>query len=203
MIYYFDNVTLSRWEMNDQTKHGGRREGAGRKLEYNEPTKVIRVPESRIVEIKEYLKKKSNENEISDIRQVDPTTYVEIPLATERVQAGFPSPAQDYVENKLDLNQHLIKNETATFIVKVNSLSMINLGMDVGDELIVDRSLEAKHRDIVIALVDTDFTVKRLMIDEHERWLQAENPEFPDIHFQDGQELIIWGVVTRLLKKFK
>ncbi|MCU4608233.1 MULTISPECIES: LexA family protein [Acinetobacter] len=189
--------------MNDQNKHGGRREGAGRKLEYNEPTKVIRVPESRIVEIKEYLKKKSNENEISDIRQVDPTTYVEIPLATERVQAGFPSPAQDYVENKLDLNQHLIKNETATFIVKVNSLSMINLGMDVGDELIVDRSLEAKHRDIVIALVDTDFTVKRLMINENERWLQAENPDYPDIHFRDEQELIIWGVVTRLLKKFR
>ena len=189
--------------MNEQIKHGGRRDGAGRKLEYNEPTKVIRVPESRILEIKEYLKKKAGENEISDIRQVDPTTFVEIPLATERVQAGFPSPAQDYIENKLDLNQHLIKNETATFIVKVNSLSMINLGMDVGDELIVDRSLEAKHRDIVIALVDNDFTVKRLMINESERWLQAENPDYPDIHFKDGQELIIWGVVTRLLKKFR
>ncbi len=189
--------------MNESNNHGGKRDGAGRKLEYNEPTKVIRVPESRVVEIKEYLKKKMTENEILNIRQVDPTTHVEIPVALERVQAGFPSPAQDYTEKKLDLNEHLIKNEAATFIVLVNSLSMINIGFDIGDEVIVDRSLEAKNRDIIIALVDNDFTLKRLMINEHERWLQAENPDYEDIHFKDGQEFIIWGVVTRLLKKFK
>ncbi|MCW8037964.1 LexA family protein [Acinetobacter entericus] len=187
----------------EEPKHGGKRDGAGRKHEYGEATKVLRVPESRIVEIKEYLKKTKKEIEVSDIRQIDPTTHVEIPLAIERVQAGFPSPAQDYIDKKLDLNEHLIHNINATFMVRVNSLSMINIGLDINDELIVDRSLEAKHRDIVIALVDNDFTVKRLMIDGDNRWLKTENPDFQDIHLEDGQEMVIWGVVTRVIKSFR
>ncbi|EXF22197.1 peptidase S24-like family protein [Acinetobacter baumannii 831240] len=97
------------------------------------------------------------------------------------------------------MNEHLIKNETSTFIVKVASLSMLNAGIDIDDELIVDRSLDAKHGDIVVALIDNDFTVKRLMIEE-KRWLKAENPDYPDIHLNEGQELIIWGVVTYILK---
>lgn len=184
-------------------KHGGKREGAGRKSKYNEITKTIRVPESSILEIKAFLNKRKKHAEISNIRQVNPVTQIEIPLASERVQAGFPSPAQDYVEKKLDLNQHLIRNINATFIVRVNSLSMIDAGLDINDELIVDRSLEAKHRDVVIALVDNDFTVKRLMIEKTEHWLKAENPDFDDLHFDDGQELIIWGVVTRVIKNFR
>ena len=104
----------------------------------------------------------------------------------------------------LDLNEHLIKNPAATFIVRVNSLSLINIGIDIGDELIVDRSLEAKHWDIVIALVDNEFTVKRLMCaDDGVCWLKAENPDYDDIHFSEGQEFIIWGVVTRVLKSFR
>lgn len=189
--------------MKMENKHGGKREGAGRKQKYDEATKTIRVPESSVLEIKAFLSKRKKSTEISDIRQVDPVTQVEIPLASERVQAGFPSPAQDYVDKKLDLNEHLIRNVNATFIVRVNSLSMINAGLDVNDELIVDRSLDAKHRDVVIALVDNDFTVKRLMIENGEHWLKAENPEFDDIHFNDGQELIIWGVVTRVIKNFR
>ncbi|OTG87174.1 DNA polymerase V [Acinetobacter sp. ANC 4558] len=183
--------------------HGGKREGAGRKFIYNEPTKVLRVPESRIVEIKNYLKKTSRHDDISDIRQVDPVTHVQIQLAHERVAAGFPSPAQDYVDKTLDLNEHLIRNAEATFIVRVNSQSMLGIGIDINDELIVDRSLEAKHRDIVIALLDNDFTVKRLMIESGTYWLKAENPEFSDIHLTDGQELVIWGVVTRVIKNFR
>jgi len=126
-----------------------------------------------------------------------------IPLAAEKVAAGFPSPAQDYVDKTLDMNEHLIKNEAATFIVKVASLSMRDAGIDIDDELIVDRSLEAKHEDIVIALIDNEFTVKRLMIESDERWLKAENPDYSDIHLKDGQEMVIWGVVTYVLKPFK
>ncbi|CAM4280263.1 LexA family protein [Acinetobacter pragensis] len=185
------------------SKHGGKRNGAGRKQEYGENTKVLRVPESRILEIKQYLKKPKRENEVSDIRLINPTTHMQIPLAVERVQAGFPSPAQDYVDKKLDLNEHLIRNAAATFIVRVNSLSMIDIGLDINDELIVDRSLQAKHRDIVIALVDNDFTVKRLMIEGDKHWLKAENAEFSDIHFKDGQEFMIWGVVTRVIKSLR
>lgn len=189
--------------VSEPKKHGGRREGAGRKPKPDQATKVIRVPEARIPDIKALLQSKPIEHEIHNIRQLDPVTHIEIPLATERVQAGFPSPAQDYIDKKLDLNEHLIKNETATFIVRVNSQSMLNVGIDINDELIVDRSIEAKHRDIVIALVDNEFTVKRLIIDALGCWLKAENDDYPDIHPLDGQQFEIWGVVTKLIKNFK
>ena len=181
--------------------HGGFRAGAGRKK--SEETKVIRVPESKILDIKEYLKSLKKENEITDIRQFDPVTKIEIPLATERVQAGFPSPAQDYVDKKLDLNDFLINNANATFIVRANSLSMLNAGIDINDALIVDRSIGAQHRDIVIACVDNEFTVKRLIIDSKGCWLKAENEGYPDIHPQEGQQFEIWGVVTNVIKKFR
>lgn len=187
--------------MSELNSHGGFRAGAGRKKV--EATKVLRVPESRIIDIKEYLKSSKKENEITDIRQFDPVTKLEIPLATERVQAGFPSPAQDYIDKKLDLNEFLINNANATFIVRANSLSMLNAGIDVNDALIVDRSIEAQHRDIVIACVDNEFTVKRLIIDVKGCWLKAENEGYPDIHPVDGQEFEIWGVVTNVIKKFR
>jgi len=181
--------------------HGGFRAGAGRKK--SEETKVIRVPESKILDIKEYLKSLKKENEITDIRQFDPVTKIEIPLAMERVQAGFPSPAQDYIDKKLDLNEFLINNANATFIVRANSLSMLNAGIDINDALIVDRSIEAKHRDIVIACIDNELTVKRLIIDVKGGWLKAENDEYPDIHPAEGQQFEIWGVVTNVIKKFR
>jgi DNA polymerase V len=181
--------------------HGGFRAGAGRKK--SEETKVIRVPESKILDIKEYLKSLKKENEITDIRQFDPVTKIEIPLVTERVQAGFPSPAQDYIDKKLDLNDFLINNANATFIVRANSLSMLNAGIDINDALIVDRSIEAQHRDIVIACVDNEFTVKRLIIDAKGCWLKAESEGYPDIHPQEGQQFEIWGVVTNVIKKFR
>lgn len=181
--------------------HGGFRAGAGRKK--SEETKVIRVPESKILDIKEYLRSLKKESEITDIRQFDPVTKIEIPLVTERVQAGFPSPAQDYIDKKLDLNEFLINNANATFIVRANSLSMLNAGIDINDALIVDRSIEAQHRDIVIACVDNEFTVKRLIIDAKGCWLKAENEGYPDIHPQEGQQFEIWGVVTNVIKKFR
>lgn len=152
-----------------------------------------------IIEIKHYLNQSIVLADVISIKLVIPSTQMLIPYALEKINAGFPSPAQDYIDKALDLNEHLIKNETATFIVKVASLSMLNAGIDIDDELIVDRSLDAKHNDIVIALIDNDFTVKRLMIDER-KWLKAENPEYKNIYLSDGQELIIWGVVTYILK---
>lgn len=188
---------------NEPKRHGGRRAGAGRKPKPDQVTKVIRVPEARIPDIKALLNEKPQQQEIKDIREIDPVTQMEIPLATERVRAGFPSPAQDYIDKKVDLNEHLIKNETATFIVRVDSQSMLNVGIDINDELIVDRSIEAKHRDIVIAWVDNEFTVKRLIKDAKGCWLKAENDDYPDIHPLEGQQFEIWGVVTKLIKNFK
>ncbi|MGN9714432.1 LexA family protein [Acinetobacter variabilis] len=187
-------------------QRGGSRDGAGRKPLYNEPTKVVRVPESRVIEIKNYLagSTKTKFNDVASITLVNPSSVMSIPLASEKVAAGFPSPAQDYVDKSLDMNEHLIKNEAATFVVRVASLSMRDAGIEIDDELIVDRSIEAKHEDIVIALIDNEFTVKRLMIEgDDNRWLKAENPEYSDIHLQDGQEMVIWGVVTFVIKPFR
>ncbi|MFL9517767.1 LexA family protein [Acinetobacter baumannii] len=152
-----------------------------------------------IIQIKPYITQGIVLSDVISIKLVLRTTQMLIPYALDKINAGFPSPAQDYIDKALDMNEHLIKNETATFIVKVASLSMLNAGIDIDDELIVDRSLDAKHNDIVVALIDNDFTVKRLMIEE-KRWLKAENPDYADIHLQEGQELIIWGVVTYILK---
>ena len=163
-------------------QRGGSRDGAGRKPLYDEPTKVIRVPESRILEIKNYLtgSNKAKFNDVASITLVNPSSVMSIPLASEKVAAGFPSPAQDYIDKTLDMNEHLIQNEAATFIVKVASLSMRDAGIEIDDELIVDRSIEAKHEDIVIALIDNEFTVKRLMIEgDDNRWLKGVLGIFP------------------------
>lgn len=153
-----------------------------------------------IIQIKPYLTQSVVLSDVISIKLVLRTTQMLIPYALDKINAGFPSPAQDYIDKALDMNEHLIKNETATFIVKVASLSMLNAGIEIDDELIVDRSLDAKHGDIVVALIDNDFTVKRLMIDEKGQWLKAENPEYKNIYLQEGQELIIWGVVTHIIK---
>lgn len=196
-------------------EHGGARENAGRKAQFNEPTKVIRVPESQVNFIKNWLLnnvKTDNQTDFTSklkIQQVHPNNdkIYHIPLATERVAAGFPSPAQDDIEQALDLNEYLIRNENATFIVKANSLSMLDAGIDIDDPLIVDRSIPAKSGDIVIALIDNDFTVKRLMIDTQFQlpkvWLKAENPDYQNIYIEEGQELVIWGVVTYNLKRMR
>ncbi|MDC5417973.1 translesion error-prone DNA polymerase V autoproteolytic subunit [Acinetobacter baumannii] len=196
-------------------EHGGARENAGRKAQFNEPTKVIRVPESQVNFIKNWLLnnvKTDNQTDFTSklkIQQVHPNNdkIYHIPLATERVAAGFPSPAQDDIEQALDLNEYLIRNENATFIVKANSLSMLDAGIDIDDPLIVDRSIPAKSGDIVIALIDNDFTVKRLMIDTQFQppkvWLKAENTDYQNIYIEEGQELVIWGVVTYNLKRMR
>lgn len=198
-----------------QFEHGGARENAGRKAQFNEPTKVIRVPESQVNFIKNWLLNNVKTDHQTDftsklkIQQVHPNNdkIYHIPLATERVAAGFPSPAQDDIEQALDLNEYLIRNENATFIVKANSLSMLDAGIDIDDPLIVDRSIPAKSGDIVIALIDNDFTVKRLMIDTQFQppkvWLKAENPDYQNIYIEEGQELVIWGVVTYNLKRMR
>lgn len=192
--------------MKNLITHGGSRPGAGRKKS-KEDTQVIRVPTSQVLQIKSFIEqsKKHGSGDIATdlLIQVDPHTLMAIPVATERLSAGFPSPAQDYSDKSIDMNEHLIPNPTATFIAKVNSSSLRDIGIDVDDEVIVDRSLTARHRDIVLALVDNDFTLKRLMIEGDKRWLKAENPDYPNIYFKDGQELVIWGVVTRCLKKFR
>lgn len=117
---------------------------------------------------------------------------------------GFPSPADDYAEVALDLNKHLIPNPLATFFVQAKGSSMQKNEQSLisdGDLLIVDRSLEAKHKNIVIAIINGEFTVKRLNLSNNIPELLADNPNYPKIALLEGTEFQIWGVVTYVIHK--
>lgn len=119
-----------------------------------------------------------------------------IPLFGHAVPAGFPSPADDYVEGRLDLNQLLIQNKTATFFLRVKGDSMIGAGIHDGDIIVVDRSVEPVDHSVVVAVVDGELTIKRLVWSNGIAELHPENPKYAPIRFKEGQELTIWGVVT-------
>ncbi|MCJ1697889.1 translesion error-prone DNA polymerase V autoproteolytic subunit [Rathayibacter caricis] len=117
-------------------------------------------------------------------------------IAGDAVAAGFPSPAQDYFDGSLDLNDHLIRDKTSTFIVRVSGESMLGAGISDGDELVVDRSLTPKHGNVVVAILDGELTVKRLELVPGGVILRAENPEYPPILVPELSDLQVWGVVT-------
>ena len=125
------------------------------------------------------------------------------PLIGTDVPAGFPSPAQDYIEENLDLNEFLIEHPTATYFVKVEGYSMIDAGIHPGDILIVDRSLEPLHKKIVIAIVDGELTVKRLLSEKKKWYLAPDNPEFESIEITGDMSFKIWGVVTYAIHKMR
>lgn len=129
----------------------------------------------------------------------DTTQTNKMPLFTSQVSAGFPSPADDYIENRLDLNDLLIKNPPATFFVKVTGESMIDAGINDGDILIVDKSKKVTNNNIVIAVLNGELTVKRIEKTKNKLYLVPENPAFPKIEVTDGMELVIWGVVTNVI----
>ena len=129
------------------------------------------------------------------------TTPVALPLFAHPVQAGFPSPADDYICDTLDLNEHLIPHREATFFVRAKGQSMIGANIHDGDLLVVDRSLNPTHRAVVIAVVDGEFTVKRLYKRGGRVRLLAENPDYAPIEVADGQELQVWGVVTNVIHR--
>jgi DNA polymerase V len=121
------------------------------------------------------------------------------PLFLCHVAAGFPSPADDYIEGPLDLNEHVIKHPSATYFVRASGDSMNGAGIFNGDLLIVDRSLEPIHGKVVIAEVDGQLTVKRLSKLKDHFSLQPENASYPPIELQEGNEVVVWGVVTHVL----
>ena len=121
------------------------------------------------------------------------------PVFLDSVSAGFPSPATDYMENKLDLNEYLIKHPAATFIVKAKGPSMSDAGILSGDLLIVDRSITPKSNDIVIASIFGDLTVKKLEKKENSLFLLSANSDYPCIQVKEEMECFIWGVVTYII----
>ncbi len=116
--------------------------------------------------------------------------------ALTSVPAGYPSPAQDYYNGRIDLNEHLIRDTSSTFILRVSGDSMVQAGISNGDELIVDRSIEPRHGHVIVAILDGELTVKRLHLTGGGVILRAENPRYPDIRVAGLSDLVVWGVVT-------
>jgi DNA polymerase V len=117
------------------------------------------------------------------------------------ISAGFPSPADDFRETRISLDDELIQNKDATFFAKVKGQSMIDAGLDDNDLLVIDRSLEPTNNKIAVCFLDGEFTVKRLRVEKNEVWLQPENPNYPIISITEENNFVIWGIVTNVIKK--
>lgn len=164
---------------------GGKRAGAGRKV--GAPTKTVRLPLSRLPEIYALLDGQGES--------------LSLPLYSSKVQAGFPSPADDYIERYLDLNSEYIKHPSSTFLLKATGESMIEAGIFPDDVLLVDKSLTPVDGSIVIAALNGELTVKRLSCVNTRVQLLPANPNFKPIDITEDQEMVIWGVVTLVLHK--
>ena len=126
-----------------------------------------------------------------------------VPYLLSRISAGFPSPADDYIENHLSLSELLIRNHLSTFLMKTSGDSMVDVGINDGDILVVDRSIEPKNRDVVIAILEGNLTVKRLLFKTSGLVvLKSENTEYKDIKISESVDLEIWGVVTSVIHQF-
>jgi DNA polymerase V len=126
---------------------------------------------------------------------------LKIPFIPDGVSAGFPSPAADFMETNIDLNAALSENPLATFYIRVNGNSMIDAGINDKDVLVVDRSLEPQNNKIAICFIDGEFTVKRIKLETDCLYLMPENSNYQPIKVTDENVLIIWGIVTYVIKK--
>ena len=186
-----------------QNNHGGRRAGAGRKSgtgSFGEPTQPIRVPVSLLPSVKAMLSSSGKQpSGLVILPFTEYPTQLPLPLFSGKVAAGFPSPADDYVEKSLDLNELLIQKPAATFFVRAEGESMLGAGIHPNDILVVDRSIEPVPGKIVICALNGELTVKRLERDGEQWKLKAENPAYADIAIHEELEMVIWGVVTNVI----
>ncbi len=144
---------------------------------------------------------KKTDGSIKVIYRYDQKKKVVRPLVGMRIPAGFPSPALDYIEDTLDLNDLLISHPTSTYFVRVDGDSMIDAGIHPDDILIVDRSLEPSHNRIIIAFVDGELTIKRLKIVNGRYILVPDNKSYPSIEIEEWMDMTVWGVVTYVIHK--
>ena len=122
-------------------------------------------------------------------------------LAEEGISAGFPSPADDFKENRISLDRELVKNKEATFYARVSGDSMVGAGLEDGDLMVIDRSLNPENGKIAVCLVDGEFTVKRIKKEKNKLYLMAENKKYKPIELKEENALIIWGIVEYVIKK--
>lgn len=208
-------------ERDTESKAGGYRSGAGRPKgtgKYGlEETQAIRVPVSLVSHIENLLewKEKKDRKKVHPEHPAHPeldlssfdTIYTvpetlssnPLPFYASRVAAGFPSPADDYIDNNLDLNQYLIKHPAATFFVRVEGNSMIGVGIHENDILVVDQSVKPTHGKVIIAVVNGELTVKTLKISDGKVTLLPENSRYAPIVITENTEFSIWGVVTNVI----
>ena len=139
--------------------------------------------------------------DVLDIYVLEESILADIPIFTNSVQAGFPSPAEDYMDLDLNLQDHLIQNPSATFCVRAVGESMRDAGIKIGDIMLVDKSLTPKNRSIVLAVIDGEFTIKRVNVSEKELYLIPENENFPPIKITKEMDFQVWGVVTYIIHK--
>jgi len=146
------------------------------------------------------MSEKNNKGAALHFSKFEAIDDISVPYSENTVSAGFPSPAHDFKETRISLDKTLIKNEDATFFARVSGDSMIGAGLNDGDLLVIDRSLEAENGKIAVCFFDGEFTVKRLNIKKHSVILMPENHKYDPIEIPKGGELIIWGVVTYVIK---
>jgi len=126
---------------------------------------------------------------------------IDLPFITGGIKAGFPSPAADFDETKISLDAVLVKNRESTFYAKASGTSMTGAGIDDGDILVIDRSLEPRNNKVAVCFLDGEFTVKRIKVTQDEMLLMPENKAFEPIKITEENQLIIWGIVTHVIKK--
>ena len=195
---------------------GGKRESAGRKLgtgKFKEATTVVRMPASQLPVVKDFLAAYQRKKLSADLDVVGDialpalnTTPIKLPLFLSKVSAGFPSPAEEHVEKRLDPSEFLIDQKDATFFVTIQGLSMMDVGLLPGDKAVVDRSKLASIGDIVLAVIDGEFTIKTLARkkDGTPRLLPSNSTgAFSPIEIKEGMDFEIWGVVTGSFRRFK
>lgn len=185
--------------------HGGQRPGAGRKPKYGQAcaTVVKRVPQDLVAQIDALVAANRARLRLPEgAMGLSVANEAFIPVALNKVPAGFPSPAEPYIADYLDFNQYLISNPTATFAVRAGGVSMLDAGIDVNDLLVIDRAQAPKHKDIVMADMGNEFTIKRLHQQNGQIALLAENEAQDYPVFRPGPEDVwhIVGVVTFVIK---
>lgn len=136
-----------------------------------------------------------------EIHKIDVSSSLPLQFADEGIRAGFPSPAQDYMEQAIDLNKEIVKHPASTFYGRVVGNSMSGEGIDDGDILVIDKSLELIDGDLAVCFINGEFTVKRVKLEKDFAWLVPSNPDYQPIKVTKDDEFTIWGIVTYTVKK--
>lgn len=186
--------------MSTINPRGGPRPNAGRRK--GEPTKVVRLPVEIADLARRIAARGGTSGGIGAFLKVDGTSTAEVPYVTASVACGFPSPAEDSLENPLDFNELVGARLPSVFAVRVAGESMIGAGLFPGDVAVVDKAKTPSHGCIVVACLNGEFTMKRFLKKRGRIVLHPENPAFPDIEVPDEAEFEVWGVITHSFRRF-